>query len=439
MNLLLIAPAQLGDNGEPIKTKQVFMIPLTPYLLAGLTPPEWQVRIVHEYTDEIPFDSTFDLVGITVTTLHSKRAYQIAERFRDAGVKVVLGGFHPTLFPDEAEKHADAIILGEAEQVWAKVLGDAAAGRLQKRYRADCLHDLQVLPVPRYDLVNLKHFRISVFPVEFSRGCPYNCDYCSVTQFYGHKHRVRPPEQVVRDIRATGSRFIGFVDDNIAGSLDRAAELFEAMIPMNIRWSTQVSLRLADNPEMLALAYRSGLRYVIVGIETLDPQNLASVNKLTVNQIAQYIPKIRLFQKHGITVCTNLMFGFDGDTPETFEQAFRFIKSMRVMVNPYIVTPYPGTRLYERMESDGRLLHTEYRRYTSYRTVFQPRNFSPDELDRLFLSFYQRCFSLPLIARRFMNMLSWREPWGSFMTQVAVAANSLAARNNLRRGILPYF
>jgi radical SAM superfamily enzyme YgiQ (UPF0313 family) len=439
VKLLLIAPAQLRDNGEPIKSKQAFMIPLTPYLLAGLTPPEWEVRIVHEYTEEIPFEGDFDLVGITVTTLHSKRAYQIARRFRDGGVTVVLGGFHPTLFPDEAEKHADALMLGEAEQVWETLLADAASGRLQKRYRADCLHDLQVLPVPRYDRVNLKHFRIPVFPVEFSRGCPYNCDYCSVTQFYGHKHRVRPPEQVVRDILATDSRFIGFVDDNIAGSLDRAAELFEAMIPLNLRWSTQVSLRLADNPEVLALAARSGLRYAIVGIETLDPQNLASVNKLSVNQVAQYIPQIRLFQKHGITVCTNLMFGFDGDSPETFEQAFRFIESMRVMVNPYIVTPYPGTRLYERMESDGRLLHTEYWRYTSYRTVFQPRNFSPDELDCLFLSFYRRCFSLPVIVKRFAAMLSLREPWGSFMTQVAVAANSLEARKNLRHGILPYF
>ena len=439
MKLLLIAPAQLRDNGEPIKSKQAFMIPLTPYLLAGLTPPEWKVHIVHEYTEEIPFGGDFDLVGITVTTLHSKHAYQIAQRFRDGGTRVVLGGFHPTLFPDEAENHADALMLGEAEQVWEKLLADAASGKLQKRYQADCLHDLQVLPVPRYDLVNLKHFRIAVFPVEFSRGCPYNCDYCSVTQFYGHKHRVRPPEEVVRDIKATGSRFIGFVDDNIAGSLDRAAELFEAMVPLNLRWSTQVSLRLADNPEVLALAARSGLRYAIVGIETLDPHNLESVNKLSVNQVAQYIPKIRLFQKHGITVCTNLMFGFDGDSPETFEKAFQFIESMRVMVNPYILTPYPGTRLYERMEADGRLLNREYCRYTSYRTVFQPRNFSPDELDRLFLSFYQRCFSLPLIARRFGAMLSLREPFGSFMTQVAVAANSLEARRNLKRGILPYF
>jgi radical SAM superfamily enzyme YgiQ (UPF0313 family) len=439
MKLLLVSPAQLHDANTPLHRKKAFLIPLSVYLLAGLTPREWDVEIVNDYTDDIPFDGDHDLVGITTTTLHSARGYQLAARFREQGKPVVLGGFHPTLFPDEARSHADSIVCGEAELVWQNVLADAAAGSLQPIYKADRLCDMKDLPVPRYDLIEQKKYLNNVYPAESSRGCPYNCDYCSVTQFYGNKYRLRPPEDVARDIKASGSRFIGFVDDNIAGDLEYSRRLSEALIPLKIFWMSQVSIRLADDETALALAARSGYRYAVIGIETLDPANLAAVRKGKVNKVEDYVEKTRLFRKHGITVCANLMFGFDNDTPATFDTTYAFVEKHRFMVNPYIITPYPGTRLYDKMDEEGRLLHKDFWRYTSYQTVFQPTTFSPEELDRLFISFYKKCYTISFIAKRFVRMLSWKQPWGSFMTQVAVAINSLAVRHNLNKGILPYF
>lgn len=439
MKLLFVCPAQLQDDGTPLRRKKAFLIPLSVYLLAGLTPREWDVEVTNDYTDVIDYHGPHDLIGITTTTLHSRRGYQIAQRFRELGKPVVLGGFHPTLFPQEAADNADALVIGEAEQLWGQVLADAAAGRLQKTYRSDRPTDLSNLPIPRYDLIDRRKYINDVLPVESARGCPYNCDYCSVTQFYGHRFRHRPPDQVARDIRASGSRFIGFVDDNIAGDLREAGRLFEALLPLKIFWMSQVSIRLADDEKVLALAARSGFRYAIIGIETLDRDNLAAVGKKNVNRVEEYVEKTRLFKKHGVTVCANLMFGFDNDTPATFRDAYRFVARHRFMVNPYILTPYPGTRLYERMERDGRLLHQDYWRYTSYQTVFRPANFTPPELDRQFLAFYKKCYAPLFVLRRMLHMARHKPSWSGVMTQVALAINGLFVNRNLKKGILPYY
>ncbi len=284
MKLLLVIPAQIDQSQAPRKAKKTFIIPLSVYLLAGLTPKEWDVEIINDYTDEIDYNKHYDLVGITATTLHSKRAYDIADRFRKRGVPVVMGGFHPTLFTDEARNRCDAVVVGEAEFVWKQCLDDFQNGRLQPVYKAERFVDLVDQPPPRYDLVNRPKFMNNVIPVESSRGCPYNCDYCSVTQFYGQKYRHRPVAEVVRDIKATGSRFIGFVDDNIAGKMSYSAELFEALIPLKVFWLSQVSIRLADDERVLALSSRAGFRYAIVGIETLDETNLESVINFIVEQ-----------------------------------------------------------------------------------------------------------------------------------------------------------
>ncbi len=439
MKLLIVSPAQKQNDGTPLRVKKAFLIPLSVYLLAGLTPREWDVRLINDYTDDIPFDEHFDLVGITATTLHSARGYEIAERFRRRGTKVVMGGFHPTLFPQEAQERCDAIVCGEAELVWPQVLDDALHGRLQKVYRADRFCDLVDQPTPRYDLIDQSKYINNVFAVEYSRGCPYNCEYCSVTQFYGNKYRFRPPSEVVRDIRASKQRFIGFVDDNIAGILPKSAELFEALIPQKIFWMSQVSIRLADDERVLALSARSGFRYAIIGLETLDPRNLAEVGKKNVNHVEEYVAKTKLFKKHGITVCANLMFGFDHDTPETFDKTYRFLVKNRFIPNPYIITPYPGTRLHERMKDAGRVLHHDYWKYTSYRTVFAPKHFTPEQLDALFLKFYGDSFSLGNSLKRFFHMLRFKFGFGQFMTQLALLINSLVVRKNVKKGILPYY
>ncbi|MBZ0274382.1 B12-binding domain-containing radical SAM protein, partial [bacterium] len=366
MKVLLLSPAQLAADGKPLRVKRTFITPLSILLLAGITGREHDVAIANDYSEDIPYDEPWDAVGITTTTLHSARGYQIAAEFRKRGVPVVMGGFHPTLFTDEAMQHADAVCVGEAELVWPRVLDDIAAGRLQRVYKADRLVDLKDQPIPRYDLFKRGKYINYIMPVESTRGCPYDCDFCSVTQFYGRKYRFRPVADVVRDIRAAGTRFIGFVDDNIAGKMSYSAELFEALIPQKIFWMSQVSIRLADDERVLALAARSGFRYAIVGIETLDPKNLEAVGKKKVNRVEDYVEKTRMFKKHGITVAANLMFGFDNDTDATFERTYKFVADNHFMPNPYIVTPYPGTRLYTAMKNAGRVLHDDFWKYTSY-------------------------------------------------------------------------
>ena len=439
MKLLLVSPAKLKNDGTPMKAKKSFVIPLSVYLIAGLTPKEWDIQILNEYTAEIPYDEPFNLVGITMTTLHSHRGLQIADEFRRRGTKVVAGGFHPTLFSKEVEPHCDALVVGEAELVWQRVLEDAAADRLEPTYRADRFFDLKGLPLPRYDLIDKSKYMNDVKPVEASRGCPYNCDFCSVTQFYGHKYRFRPVEEIIRDVKASGSLFFNFVDDNIAGRMDYATELFEALIPLKVFWMSQASIQLADDEKILALSARSGFRYVIIGIETLDESNLKAVGKRKVNRVEKYVEKTKLFKKYGITVAANMMFGFDNDTEQTFDKTRRFLIANRFMPNPYILTPYPGTRLYDRMDQEGRLLHKEYWKYTSYQTVFNPTNFTPQRLDEVFIDFYKSVYSIPNIFKRFFHMLRFRLSFGHFMTQVALAVNSLQVRKNLHRGDFPYF
>ncbi|MBZ0272298.1 B12-binding domain-containing radical SAM protein [bacterium] len=439
MKMLLLNPAQMPDNGRPLKVKKAFVIPFSVYMLAGQTPSDWDIEIANDYTDEIDYDGDYDLVGITLSTIHSRRGYQIAAEFKKRGRTVVMGGFHATLFTDEALQHADAVVSGEAEYVWPALLEDFKAGRLQRLYKADRYHDLRDLPPPRYDLINPKRYMVNVYPAETSRGCPFACNYCSVTEFYGQKYRVRPPADVVRDVLASGSRFITFVDDNVAAHLTRASAIFEALVPHKIYWMSQVTIRLADHEPTLALAARSGFRYAIVGLETLDRSNLEAVRKTRVNKVEEYVDRVKLFRKYGITVCANLMFGFDADEERTFDNTYHFLRRTKMVPNPYVITPYPGTPLYDDMERAGRLLHKDYAKYTAYRTVFKPTNFTPDALDAAFTRFYKKAYSIPNIVRRAVHMLRWREPVHSTLTQLALAASSLQVRRNVHAGILPYY
>jgi radical SAM superfamily enzyme YgiQ (UPF0313 family) len=439
MKLLICSPAQLNADGTIFKVKKSFFIPLSVYLLAGLTPNEWEIDVVNEYSADIPFSGNYDLVGISASTLHSRRGFEIAAEFRKRGVKVVMGGFHPTLFPQETQEHCDSLVMGEAEPIWDRMLEDAAKGQLKPTYQAENFSDLSDQPVPRYDMIDKRVYMNDIMPVESSRGCPFNCDFCSVTQFYGNRYRYRPVKDVIRDIKATGSRFCNFVDDNIAGKISYSEELFEAMVPLNVFWMSQVSIKLADHERVLALAAKSGYRYAVLGLETLDESNLESVGKKNVNRVAEYVSKTRLFKKHGITVASNLMFGFDNDTPETFDKTYQFVVENRFLPNPYIITPYPGTRLFERMKEEGRILHTDYWKYSAYTAVFQMPNFTPEEIETLFLDFYKRVFSIPNTIKRFFHMLRFKFSYGHFMTQVAMAVNSLIVRRNLKKGVLPYY
>jgi len=400
MKLLLILPTQLDHDGKPIRRKKASVnLNLNLPLLAGLAPPDVEARIINDYLEDIAPDLPVDLVGITTLLTSATRAYQLGDAFRARGKKVVMGGFHATACPDEVRPHCDALVFGEAEETWPRIIEDFRRGRLQDTYRATSQPELKGLPVPRYELVDKRKYMVEVYPVETSRGCPHACDYCASTKFHGHRHRLRPIGEVMRDIRATKSRYIAFIDDNIIGHKEHARELFKALIPLDIRWMAQTTMYMADDMELLDTAVKSGMRFAWTGIESLSQANLDEVHR-NINQIDEFERRIKAFQKHGVIVGTNMMFGFDNETEEQFDQAYRFLARNRVFPFLYILTPIPGTALYDRLEREKRILHKNWTRYTSFECVIQPKNFSPEKLNDLYFGLARRIFSTKNNIRR---------------------------------------
>lgn len=419
--LLFILPTHYNRDGKLITVKKASVnLNLNLPTLAGMTPAErFDMQLINDYVHPIdPDRHPADLVAMTCLTTAASRTYELADRFRANGAKVVLGGFHVWCKPEEAMAHADAVCFGEAEDVWPQIIDDFLAGRLQGTYRATEQPEMAGRPAPRYDLVNTRDFRIEVFPVESTRGCPFSCDYCAVTAFHGGRHRHRPVGEVVRNIKATGSRYIAFVDDNIVGDKEYARELFQALVPLNIRWMAQSTMLLADDVALADLAIQSGLRFVWVGVESINPQALAEVHR-KINQVEEFERRIAEFNRRGIMVGTNIIFGFDNDTPETFKATTEFIIRNKVFPFLYLLTPIPGTRLYDRMRAENRIITEDWRRYTGYDVVFQPKHFTPDGLLDVYYDTVANMFTVGNNFRRARSKIRRRNLKEDFFINLA--------------------
>ncbi|MCZ7582131.1 MAG: radical SAM protein [Deltaproteobacteria bacterium] len=253
-----------------------------------------------------------------------------------------------------------------------------------------------------------------------------DCDYCCVTRFHGFKHRLRPIGDVIRDIKATGSRFIGFADDNVIGHKGHARELFKAIQPLDVRWMGQTTMYMADDEDLLNTAVKSGMRLAWIGIESIRPSNLEEVHR-KINQVDEFERRIKAFRDRGVLVATNLMFGFDDETEEHYEETFNFLTRNRVFPFLWMLTPAPGTALFERFDKEGRLLHKDWSRYNAYEMVFKPKNFSPEKVDDMFWELGRRLFSFKENFRRsfsLMRMNNLKEDFfirsGEFMIGTAV-------------------
>ncbi len=401
--LLLIQPAQDKDRLGSRRKRKTSMPKLNLPLLAAYADDRFDVHIIDETIEDIDFDIKADLVGITVLTQYSERAYEIAKTFRKRGIKVVLGGFHVYFFPDEAEQHADALVIGEADSVWDSLLDDFLAGEMKQRYQSDKPHDLVGLPHPRLDLVK-KDAYAALNVIETARGCPYKCAFCAVTLFWGHKFRFRPVDEVVAEIRAKPPGDIMFVDDNIIGLPKRAKELFRAMIPLKRKWSSQADLKLAKDPELLELCARSGCQWLFMGIESINSENLEDVGKSRVNVVEQYAESIATIQKSGIKVFGSFILGLDHDDKNVFKNTVQFCKDTRLPgANFYILTPMPFTKLFDEMDKEGRILHRDWSRYDMNHVVFKPKLMTPDELLEGYLSTYRDFYSAGSIAKRLLH------------------------------------
>ncbi len=355
-------------------------------ILAALTPEEHEIKVVDETIGEkVDFDYPADIIGITAMTTQSPRAYMIADEFRKRGKIVLMGGFHPSIRPEEALEHCDAVCVGEGEKVWGQMLIDAENGTLQKIYKADKLIDLKDSTWPNRNVVRDKKALVKNF-IQTSRGCPYACSFCSIIKFFGHSYRQRLVEDVIAEIKhlkETGQlkwNFVFFSDDNICGDAEYAKALFKALIPLKIKWGSQSSIAIAKDEELLALAKESGCKALAIGLESVSDESLAFANK-KITKAEDYRKSIALIHKYKIAVFGLFIFGFDSDDESVFQSTLDFIHDVHLEYGMFsILTPLPGTSFYDEFKRDGRLLHEDWAKYDFQTVVFEPKNMSAETL-----------------------------------------------------------
>ena len=414
--ILLISSSHHGEDGRVARVERYWTSALTLVHLEALTPSDFRVELVDDFMREPPADTDADLVGITAMGLQIGRAYRLADAYRARGLPVVMGGEWVSLNPGQALAHCDAIVQGEAEFAWPELLADFQAGGFRKRvYASDRLHDLRGLPPPdlthlplwRPDLMRQRTYReyYFQFPIYVTRGCPFRCDYCCITQFHAGTYRRRPIGEVLRDldaIRALGSRNVLFMDDNPVADRAYAKELFRAMIPKRMRWCSQCTIQIAEHGEILDLAARSGCSLLSIGFETIRQSNLDAVNK-SWSKAREYGRLIRALRRRGIQVVALIMIGLDDDAPEDFDRTLEFLIRHKVpLAKFHLPIPYPGTPFHDRMEREGRILTRDWDQYHYGRAVVRPRRMEPEVAEQKFWATYRDFFSLRSILRRFL-------------------------------------
>ncbi|NOX87800.1 MAG: radical SAM protein [Calditrichaeota bacterium] len=402
MKIGFIAPAL--DLDRERRGERIFLLPpLTFPVLGALTPEEYDIEIIEERVQPIPFNRDYDLVGITYVTAFSNHAYEIADKFRAKGSTVVMGGPHASVRPKEALQHADSVVVGEAEDVWKILLNDFQNGRLQKLYRAPCLFNMERFPRPRLDLIPRQFtFKNSTLA---SKGCPFHCNFCFVNAFNKYRQRFRPIKDVVEDIQnmeggALDKKLFIFWDDNFVGNPRYTKELLRAITPLGKKWATAASVNIANDDEMLKLLEKSGCTALFIGMESINSTSLKESDKFH-NHVEKYKEMIKKLHDHGIGLTGAFVFGFDHDDPSVFNRTLEMaIKIDLDCMTPAILTPLPGTPLYRRMLMNGRIFDHNWEHYDYFHVVFKPRLMTPEELYEGFLEFNKNFFSYKSIFTR---------------------------------------
>jgi radical SAM superfamily enzyme YgiQ (UPF0313 family) len=410
MKIKLIAPDEHREGAFscPFKLRRVNLP-----LLAALTPPGHTVTIVEEAFAPDDIHQDVDLVGITVLTELAQRAYRIADAYRKKAVKVVMGGIHPTVLPDEALEHADAVVVGEAEGAWPRLVSDAASGQMQRIYRAGASTDLHGLPKPRRDLLSgtgSQGFPRIPIGVETSRGCPHDCEFCCIGQTLGKQYRVRPVHEVIAEIESIDSPHLFFVDDSLGLNRNVAKKLFTEMIPLRRRWLAQGTVSLAQDLELLELMRRSGCLGLLIGFESVQKATQNEMMK-TMNLRIDFYEAMRRFHGEGFGILGSFIFGFDYENKDVFEQTLEFIMKCRMdVVGMRVLTPYPGTRLYKRLAGEGRLFVRDWwlRGYPHDTLLFQPKGMPADTFISGYARLNRQTYSLGAMMKRFLGMSPWK-------------------------------
>jgi radical SAM superfamily enzyme YgiQ (UPF0313 family) len=348
-------------------------------LLEGLTPEKHQVKMIEEEIEDINLDVDCDLVGLSCMTSNAPRAYYLADEFKKRGKTVVMGGVHPTILPDEALHHADSVVVGEAEGVWEQLLGDFMKGRLQRKYHK---------PYPNLEkYVHIKHRKgvkkrlFNVVPIMTTRGCPYHCDFCCVHDLFGSKVRHVPIKNVVQDIIDSEGKLFLFLDDNIMGDKKYARELFSAIKPLNIKWGGQASISFVRETALMRSAAESGCIGLFFGLESVTKSQLLTMRK-SLKEIEKVEEAIKKVKSVGIHFHASMIFGFDDDTKDVFPETLDFLNKNGISsASMNVLTPYPGTKIYQKFKQEGRIITDNWKYYDHNNVVYQPKNMSPLELE----------------------------------------------------------
>ncbi|MCP4398953.1 MAG: B12-binding domain-containing radical SAM protein [bacterium] len=408
MKITFIYPAVGKKPGERyIRTWTMEPLPIA--TLKALTPIEVETEFFDDRLELIDYNTQTDAVAMNVEAYTAKRAYDIAAKFRARGIPVIMGGVHPTLLPEEVAEFADAVLAGNAETVWTQLLQDLQAHRLQQHYHGEPTYS--VLP-DRSIFRNKKYLPLGL--VETGRGCPFQCEFCAVSACYSARYHPRPIDDVIHDVENTGQNYIFFTDDNIAANPEYAIQLCKEIEPLNIVWASQASLNVAKNRELLNRMAKSGCRVLLVGFESIETKNLQQMHKDWMEQIGDRDELVQRIHDAGISIYATFVFGFDYDTRASFEKALKFSDKHNFFFAAFNhLLPFPGTRLYERLEREGRLLTRKWWLEPGYKygqIAFRPRQMSPEGLSERCAAARRKFFNVPSILKRGTALIQRRPP-----------------------------
>lgn len=408
MKITLIKPT-IGTLEHSLYVDEGRMEPLMLGVLAGLTPPDVEVVLYDDRMEEIPYDEATDLVAITVETYTARRAYEISKEFRDRGVRVIMGGMHVYLLPEEVQEHADSIFVGDAETLWEQVVEDARRNRLQKVYKAPPGIAQCGGVKPRRDIYEGKGY-LPISLMQFSRGCRYECSFCAVSEYFDKKHYIRKIDEVLEEIESQNRRFLFFVDDNIGSHKKALKELCRELIPMKVNWVSQASLDITKDAQLMKLMADSGNIGNVMGFESITQKSLENANKFSnLSGFSNYEKEIKILREYGMQTWAAFTLGYDYDTYESILATTRFAVKNRFTFAAFnILTPYPNTPFYKELEKENRLLydgkwwlHPEYRFNSA---AFIPKNMTPDTLTDACHEARTKFNNIPSLIYRFSDL-----------------------------------
>jgi radical SAM superfamily enzyme YgiQ (UPF0313 family) len=363
-------------------------------VVAGLTPASWDIDLIDENIEDLDFTKNYDLIGVTAFTQQADRAYEIAREFKTRNITTVIGGIHASVLPDEAKKHFDTVVVGEAEPLWSTVLEDFSRNCLKPFYRSNEQVDLSVSPFPRYDLLAENDYE--TLWIQTTRGCPHDCEFCAATNIFGKKFRHKSIKQILDEINFVKKNFkhvrIAFADDNLFADRPFARRLLAELTPQNIRYHAQSDISIADDEQLLDLIAKSGCAFLLIGFESVIEESLKGIDRADwkFTHAKNYSAAIRKIQSRGIGVQGAFIVGLDNDTKEVFTKLTDFaVENNLFETQVTICTPLPGTRLRSRLEQEGRLLPTPWSRHNFTQVNFLPKNMTTQELEEGFLNIYK--------------------------------------------------